>query len=112
MNISEKIKTVNNKIKQNKSRYDLDKQTARILALFSGNVSKYKLLTDRDVLSGKGLLEKAAAIKIFEYSPFRKRIKAQTDIAEEQYQKLDDTYEFDKIIIKNPQHLKPIVNQI
>ena len=69
-------------------------------------------MTDRDVLSGKGLLEKAAAIKIFEYSPFRQRIKAQTDIAEKQYQTLDDTYEFDKIIIKKPQHLKPIVNQI
>ena len=37
-------------------------------------------------------------MKIFEYSPLGKELKAQTDIAKKYYQKLDDTYEFDKII--------------
>ena len=46
------------------------------------------------------MLEKAATTKRFEYSPLGKELKAQTDIAKKQYQKLDDTYEFDKIIIK------------
>ena len=46
------------------------------------------------------MLEKAATMKRFEYSPLGKEIKTQTDIAKVQCQKLDDTYEFDKIIKK------------
>ena len=49
MSISEKIKTIDNKIAQNKSQCNLDRQTANISALSSGNVSKYKFLTDKDV---------------------------------------------------------------
>ena len=41
-------------------------------------------------------------MKRFEYSPSDKELKAQTDIAKKQYQKLDDTYELDKIIKKTP----------
>ena len=41
MSISEKIKTINDKIDQNKAQYDLDIQTAKISALSSGNVSKF-----------------------------------------------------------------------
>ena len=71
MSISEKIKTVNNKIEQKKAQaqYNLDRQTAKIAALSSGNVSKYKFLTGKDVLPEKSLLEKAATMEIFEYSP-------------------------------------------
>ena len=36
INISEKIKTTNNKIEQNKIQYDLDRQTAKISELFTG----------------------------------------------------------------------------
>ena len=66
MSISEKIKAINNKIKQIKAQYDLDKQTAKISALLSGNVSKYEFLTFKDVLPEKDLLKKATAIKKFE----------------------------------------------
>ena len=45
MSISEKIKAISNKIEQNKAQYDLDRRTAKISALFLGNVSKYELLT-------------------------------------------------------------------
>ena len=38
MTINEKIKTINNKIEQNKAQYNLDKQTAKILDLSLGNV--------------------------------------------------------------------------
>ena len=34
MHISEKIKTINNKTEQNKAKYDLDLQTARISTLY------------------------------------------------------------------------------
>ena len=47
----------------------------------------------------KDLLEKAAT-------------KAQADIAKKQYKKLDDTLQFDKIIIKGKPTLETIVNQI
>ena len=87
MSISEKIKVINNKIKQNETQYDLDRQTAKISALSSGNVSKYEFLTGKDVLPEKELLEKAARMKKkIEYSPLGKELKAETDIAKEQYQ--------------------------
>ena len=49
MSISEKTKSINNKIKENKTQSDLEKQTAKISVLFSGNVSKYKFLTFKDI---------------------------------------------------------------
>ena len=42
----------------------------------------------------KDVLEKAARMKKFEYLPLGKEFKAQT---KKQYQKLDHTYEFDRI---------------
>ena len=36
-----KIKTINNKIKQSKNQYVLNRKTAKISALSSGNISKY-----------------------------------------------------------------------
>ena len=68
MSISKKFKAINNKIEQNKAQYNLDKQTAKISALSSGNLSKYKFLTGKDVLPEQDLLEKTAALKRFEYS--------------------------------------------
>ena len=41
MTVGKKIKKIGNKIKKNKSQYNLDRQTAKILALSSGNVAKY-----------------------------------------------------------------------
>ena len=80
-----KIKTINNKIKQNKAQYNLDRQTVKISVLPSRNVNKYEFLSCEDVLSEKGLLENAATIKIFEYSPLGRELKRQTGIAEKQY---------------------------
>ena len=74
MSINEKIKTIDNKIEQNKAQYNLDRQTAKIFASSSANVSKYEFLTGKDVLPEKDLLEKAA-MKRFEYS-VRQRIKS------------------------------------
>ena len=49
------IKGINNKIEQNKAQYDLDRQTANISVLSSGNTSKYEFLTGTDVLREKDL---------------------------------------------------------
>ena len=42
MTVSEKIKTIDNKIEQNKAKYNFDRQTTNISTLSSGNVSKYE----------------------------------------------------------------------
>ena len=68
MSISKKFKAIKNKIEQNKAQYNLDTQTAKISALSSGNLSKYKFLTGKDVLPEQDLLEKTAVLKRFEYS--------------------------------------------
>ena len=53
-------------------------------------------MTSKDILLEKDLLEQAATMKRFEYSPLGKELKAQTDIAKKQYQKLDIYYKFGK----------------
>ena len=93
MSIVEKIKGIKNKIEQTKAQHNLDRQTAKISALPSENVSKYEFLTGKDVLLEKGLLEKAAAIKRFKYSPLGKELKAQIRAVEKKCQKLDKVFE-------------------
>ena len=53
------------------------------MTLLSGNVGKYEVLTGKDVLPKKDLLEKAATIKRFEYLPLGSQLKKQTDIAKD-----------------------------
>ena len=67
--------TLSSDNQQNKAKYDLDRQTAKISALSSGNVEKYQFLTGKDVLLEKDLLETAATIKRFEYSPLGSELK-------------------------------------
>ena len=45
-------------------------------------------------------------MKRFEYSPLCRDLKAQTDIAKKQYQKLSHTFEFDKVIKKEEPKFK------
>ena len=80
MSISEKIKAISNKIEQNKTQYNLDRQSAKISALSSENVSKYEFLTGKYVLLEKDLLQKAAAMKRFGYSPLE--LKKENSVAE------------------------------
>ena len=92
MNSSEKIKTINNKIEQNKTPYNLDKQTANISALSSANISEYEFLTGKDLLPEIELLEKAIALKNWEFSLLGKELKKQTSVAEKQYLGFDNVF--------------------
>ena len=47
------------------AQYNLDRQTAKISALSSRNVSKHWFVALKDVLPEKDLLEKAAPMKRF-----------------------------------------------
>ena len=75
MTITEKIKTIDKKIEENKAQYDLDSQTAKIFAPSSRNVCKYEFSTDKDVLTEKDLLEKAITMKRFESLPLGSELK-------------------------------------
>ena len=52
-------------------------------------------MTGKDILPEKVLLEKAAALKRFEYSPLGKELKEETSAAEKQYHKSNLVYDTD-----------------
>ena len=45
MAVTDQIKTLNRKIKQDEAQYDLDRKAAEISALSSNNLDKYEYLT-------------------------------------------------------------------
>ena len=65
MAITDQIKILNKKIKQNESQYDVDIKAAEISALSSKNLDKYELLTGEDL----DLKPTTVAQAKFEYSP-------------------------------------------
>ena len=66
MTVTDQIKILKRKIKQNK--YDLDREAAKISALSSNNLDKYELLTGEDLGLKPSTIEQAK----FEYSPLGK----------------------------------------
>ena len=68
MTVTDQIKILNRKIKQNASQYYLDRKAAEISALSSKNLDKYELLTRKDL----GLKPSTVAQAKFEYSPLGK----------------------------------------
>ena len=66
--ITDQIKILNRKIKQNESQYDLDREAAKISALSSKNLDKYYLLTGEDLHLKPTTIEQTK----FEYSPLGK----------------------------------------
>ena len=92
MSVSEKIKAIDKKFKQNKAQYDLDRQIDKIYILLLGNIRKYEFLTGKDVLPENELLEKAITLKRFEYFLLGKELKSQTDISKRKYKGLDKIF--------------------
>ena len=68
MTVTDQIKILNRKIKQNESQYDSDREAAKISALPSNNLDKYELLTGEDLNLKPSTIEQAK----FEYSPLGK----------------------------------------
>ena len=46
MAVTDQIKILNRKIKQDEAQYDLDRKAAEVSALSSNNLDKYEYLTD------------------------------------------------------------------
>ena len=59
MTVTDQIKILNRKIKQNKSQYDLDREAAKISALSSNNLEKDELLTGEDLGLKPSTIEQA-----------------------------------------------------
>ena len=68
MTVTDQIKILNRKIKQNESQCDLDREAAKISALSSNNLGKYELLSGEDL----GLKPSTIKQAKFEYSPLGK----------------------------------------
>ena len=68
MTVTNQIKILNRRIKQNESQHDLDREAAKISALSSNNLDKYELLTGEDLGLKPSTIEQAK----FEYSPLGK----------------------------------------
>ena len=68
MTLTEQVKILNDKIKVNKAQYNLDREAAKISALSSGELEKYKYLTGEDLGYKPDVIQKAK----FEYSPLCK----------------------------------------
>ena len=68
MTVTDQIKILNRKIKQNEAQYDLDREADKISALSSNNLDKYEYLTGEDFGLQPSTVEQAK----FEYSPLAK----------------------------------------
>ena len=68
MTITDQIKILNRKIKQNEPQYDLDRKAAKISALSSNNLDKYEYLAGEDL----NLKPSTAQQAKFAYSPLGK----------------------------------------
>ena len=84
--------TINDQITDEKLQYDINRKTAKISALSSGNIQKYEYLTGEDILPSnqQQIIEQAK----FTYSPlgkaFEKQIKAIEDQGQKQIKALED----------------------
>ena len=68
MTVTDQIKIIDSKIKANQAQYDLDRLTAKISALSSGELRKYEYLTGEDLGYRPSVLEQTK----FDYSPLGK----------------------------------------
>ena len=104
MTLTDQIKILNSKIKQNKSQYDLDRKAAEVSALSSKNLDKYELLTGKDL----DLKPSTVAQTKFEYFPlgkiFNKRL-SEDDKKEGILKRLEN------IKVKNEEQLKATEDQ-
>ena len=80
--------TINDQIRDAKLEYDLNREAAKILALSSGKIHKYKHLNGEDVLppNQQQIIEQAK----FTYSPLGKAFEKQIKTIENQGEKQID----------------------
>ena len=103
MTVTDQIKILNRKIKQNEAQYDLDREAVKISALSPNNLDKYQYLTGEDLGLKPSTIEKTK----FEYSPLGKvfnRGLSEEDKKEGLFQRLKNIED------KNEEQLKLLSN--
>ena len=77
--------TIEDQIRDEKLRYDINKEAAKISALLSGKIDKYEYLTGEEILPStqQQTIEQAK----FTYSPLGKAFEKQTKTIEDQGEK-------------------------
>ena len=83
--------TINDKIRDEKLQYDINREAAKISALSSGKIHKYEYLTGEDILPSnqQQIIEQAQ----FTYSPLGKALKKKKKTIEDQGEKQIDALE-------------------
>ena len=92
--------TIDDKIKDEKLQYNVNRKTAKISALSSGKIDKYKFLTGEEILPSdqSRIIEQAK----FTYSPLGKAFEKQTKTIEEQGRKqIEAIEEHGKQLVKS-----------
>ena len=93
---------IDDQIKDEKLKYDINRETAKISALSSGKIHKYEYLTGEDILPSnqQQIIEQAK----FTYSPlgkaFEKQIKTIKDQGEKQVEALNNLKSDEKLTIE------------
>ena len=104
MALIEQFKILDDKIKENKAQDELDRETAKISPLSSGELEKYQYLTGEDLGYKPDVNQKAK----FEYSPFGKVFNKGLDESDKKEGLLK---RLKNIEDKNEQQLQAIKNQ-
>ena len=86
-----RIITINDQIRDEKLKYDINREAAKISVLSSGKIHKYEYLTGEDILSSnqQQIIEQAK----FTYSPLGKAFEKQIKTIEDQGKKQVDALE-------------------
>ena len=94
--------TINNQIRDEKLRYDVNREATKISALSSGKIRKYEYLTGEDILPSnlQQIIEQAK----FTNSPLGKAFDKQIKTIEDQGKKQDDALRD----LKSKEQTKPI----
>ena len=90
MTVTDQIKILNRKMKQNETQYDLDREAAKISAQSSNNLDKYEYLTGQDL----GLMPSTAEQTKFEYSPLGKIFNKGTSEEDEKRRTFKETKKY------------------
>ena len=77
--------TINDQIRDEKLRYDINREVAKISALSSGKIHKYGYLTGEDIFPSNQ--QKIIEQTKFTYSPLRKAFEKQIKTIEDQREK-------------------------
>ena len=90
---------IDDKIKNEKLQYDINREAGKILALSSGKTDKYEYLTGEEILTSdqSRIMEQAE----FTYSPLGKVFEEQIKTTEEQGKKQAEALKFLKPNIQN-----------